>query len=373
MIKQLSTMALGASSRSVSKNYQDDPTLKLRERNETIAALEKARSVESRNLVQVRSELDELRVTYKREKEWQQREVEQAKREKEAAERKFLDLERAMNDNSKLVEYAKLVDESASTLENLRAQLCKALKKMEVMAAHTAIMKQSCDDVVNSLKEELSETVDEKCKIEVELMSRLAVMHDEKRLLQQQCEAKMYSRMREINLLEGKLKESRKKSTPETVEEGEAENNDVVEKEMTEIQDKEKAIESLQTLLDASEQGKRLLEGEFLFQMKVKDQKIKELERDNYEKDREIKRLKMDSHSACVEGMVGHRGLSAMNGVSPGVSTSKNSDDSRESLPSSDTEATTVDKLVASSTKEESAEAPEEGTKRHGIEDHPLK
>ena len=74
---------------------------------------------------------------------------------------------------------------------HLQSQLSKSMQTMGVLDNQIGMVKRSCDEVVKSLKEEIADVMDDKCRVEMELLNQLAVLDNEKKNLKDECEERV--------------------------------------------------------------------------------------------------------------------------------------------------------------------------------------
>lgn len=181
----------------------------LRERDSKIASLERLRTKQDDALGLVRAELGNVQIQHKEEMYWIQLEVDNLRREKEATEDRMAELYRDlreidnMNDGQDPTEAPICID--SSYVLHLQSQLSKSMQTMGVLDNQITMVKSSCDEVVKSMKEEIADVMDDKCRMEMELMNQLAVLDNEKRELEEEYEERMIQKDETIETLRGQL------------------------------------------------------------------------------------------------------------------------------------------------------------------------
>lgn len=121
---------------------------------------------------------------------WLQLELDTTKKEKEAVEECMTELYRDMEDFQGLKRKLPIKASDAPIVAEQRAQFEKYERMLRVMNNQIAIVRNSSDSIVQSLKDEISDLMDEKARSEVELLSKLSTLSNEKRELEVQLETK---------------------------------------------------------------------------------------------------------------------------------------------------------------------------------------
>jgi hypothetical protein len=75
---------------------------------------------------------------------------------------------------------------SADYVSGIHSQLDKYERLFRIMNRQMSLARSSCDKAVQTIKEELSDLMEEKCRVEMELLNKLADMDKENRELKQQ-------------------------------------------------------------------------------------------------------------------------------------------------------------------------------------------
>ncbi len=83
----------------------------------------------------------------------------------------------------------------------LQSQLAKAVKKMDATSQQMTLLEQSCDEVVASLKNEISDIVEERCRTELDLRRQLEQLEDQRSELKAAYEERIRENRREIERL----------------------------------------------------------------------------------------------------------------------------------------------------------------------------
>lgn len=197
------------SSENISERDQLEDAV--RERDETINQMEKSQVKKHRAIESVQAEIDEERVAQMQESIMHRIEYERLKRQTEGLERRLATLQRDMSDKDSVLEYANLIKSVApksgvdsTYVMKLQSQLAKAMKKMDGTSAQMVLVESSCEEVVNSLKSEIVEIVEDRCRTELELRKQVEVLSAQKADLVDEYEEKIARTQRAIDRLEAK-------------------------------------------------------------------------------------------------------------------------------------------------------------------------
>jgi hypothetical protein len=160
------------------------------------------------NEMRMQKEINALRSQHKNEMYWMQLELDTTRREKEAAEDRLTEFLRDLHDGddtttsitvpptsnatpesptSPLDSLANTLPMASPTVPNpatssleWRKQAEKYDRMIRIMNNQMQLIRNSCDNVVKSLKEEISDIMDDKCTHEMELINQLSVLEKEK-------------------------------------------------------------------------------------------------------------------------------------------------------------------------------------------------
>ena len=164
---------------------------KVRERDEMVIALEKVRQEKQRELESLQKEFEEERLIQMKEQLVHKIESDRLKKQTKAVNERLETLEKDMRDKQAIHEYATLIKGVAPQggvdsqyLIKLQNQLAKAVKKMEGTTAKMTQIENSCDQVVNSLRSEIADIVEDRCRTELELRKQLEVLKEKTREMQ---------------------------------------------------------------------------------------------------------------------------------------------------------------------------------------------
>lgn len=176
----------------------EDLIQQLLERDERITSLERQRTKQDEATAMLRSELGAVQIKHKEECYWLRLEVDNLRKDKEAVEDRMAELYRDMREIDNMNEEHDLMGGGAAPVcvdsgyvLHLQSQLSKSMQTMGVLDNQIGMVKRSCDEVVKSLKEEIADVMDDKCRVEMELLNQLAVLDNEKRNLEDECEERV--------------------------------------------------------------------------------------------------------------------------------------------------------------------------------------
>lgn len=184
----------------------------VRARDALLSTLEKTRLEKNQELAALQKELEEERLRQMKEAILHRIEVERLKRQTKAVEERLEALEKDMQDKDAIQEYANLIKGVAPKggvdsqyVMKLQSQLAKAVKKMDSTSHQMAQVEQSCEDVVNSLKKEISEIVEDRCRTELELRKQLELLEEQKAEMQAEYDDRIRENQVELERLKGKV------------------------------------------------------------------------------------------------------------------------------------------------------------------------
>jgi chromosome segregation ATPase len=184
----------------------------VRARDANISSLEKIRLEKHQELAALQKELEEERLRQMKESILHRIEVERLKRQTRAVEERLEALEKDMQDKDAIHEYANLIKGVAPKggvdsqyVMKLQSQLAKAVKKMDATAHQMAQVEQSCEEVVSSLKKEISEIVEDRCRTELELRKQLELLEEQKAEMQAEYDDRIRENQKELERLKEKV------------------------------------------------------------------------------------------------------------------------------------------------------------------------
>lgn len=212
---------------STTKVQQDEPLVlteddegergklesEVRSKDENISGLEKLRLEKKQELESLQKELDTERLLQMKESILHRIEVERLKRQTKAVEERLTVLEKDMQNKDAIREYAELIKSVAPKGGNvdsqyvmkLQSQLAKAVKRMDATSHQMTQLEHSCEEVVNSLKREIGEIVEDRCRTELELMKQLELLEEQKKEIQSDYDDRILLNRQELNRLKEKV------------------------------------------------------------------------------------------------------------------------------------------------------------------------
>jgi chromosome segregation ATPase len=184
----------------------------VRARDANISSLEKLKLEKQQELAALQKELEGERLRQMKESILHRIEVERLKRQTRAVEERLEALEKDMQDKDAIHEYANLIKGVAPKggvdsqyVMKLQSQLAKAVKKMDATAHQMAQVEQSCEEVVSSLKKEISEIVEDRCRTELELRKQLELLEEQKAEMQAEYDDRIKENQKELERLKEKV------------------------------------------------------------------------------------------------------------------------------------------------------------------------
>lgn len=217
------------SSSSSAKKQQDEPltlteedegergTLEseVRSKDATISGLDKLRREKQQELENLQKELDKERLSQMKESILHKIEVERLKRQTKSVEERLSMLEKDMNNKEAIKEYAELIKSVAPKGEaggadsqyvmKLQSQLAKACKRMDATSHQMTQIEHSCEEVVNSLKKEIGEIVEDRCRTELELRNQFEHLEEQTKEIQSEYDDRIALNQKELERLKEKV------------------------------------------------------------------------------------------------------------------------------------------------------------------------
>jgi len=183
----------------------------VRERDEMVIALEKVRQEKQKELEALQKEFEEERLIQMKEQLVHKIESDRLKKQTKAVTERLETLEKDMRDKQAIHEYATLIKGVAPQggvdsqyLIKLQNQLAKAVKKMEGTTAKMTQIENSCDQVVNSLRSEIADIVEDRCRTELELRKQLEVLKEKTREMQSEYDNRIKENQKTLESLKTK-------------------------------------------------------------------------------------------------------------------------------------------------------------------------
>lgn len=195
------------------KGEHADLERKVQARDAELVGLEKLRMEKKNELEALQNDLDAERLIKMKESILHRIEVERLKRQTKAVEERFTVLENDMKNTDAIREYAELIKSVAPKGGNvdsqyvmkLQSQLSKAVKRMDATSHQMTQVEQSCEEVVNSLKKEISDIVEDRCRTELELMKQLELLEEKKIEIQSEYDERIEFNKKELARLKEKV------------------------------------------------------------------------------------------------------------------------------------------------------------------------
>lgn len=161
----------------------------------------------------LQKELDAERLLQMKEEILHRIEVERLKRQTQAVEERLTLLEKDMKNKDAIREYAELIKSVAPKSGNadsqyvlkLQSQLAKATKRMDATSHQMTQLEHSCEEVVNSLKKEIGEIVEDRCRTELELKKQLELLQEQKKEIQSEYDDRILLNKQELERLKEKV------------------------------------------------------------------------------------------------------------------------------------------------------------------------
>ena len=185
----------------------------VRSKDANIAGLEKLRQEKQQELENLQKELDSERLLQMKESILHRIEVERLKRQTKAVEERLTVLENDMQNKDAIREYAELIKSVAPKGGNvdsqyvmkLQSQLAKAVERMDATSHQMTQLEHSCEEVVNSLKKEIGDIVEERCRTELELRKQLDLLEEQKSEIQSEYDDRILLNQQELERLKEKV------------------------------------------------------------------------------------------------------------------------------------------------------------------------
>jgi hypothetical protein len=221
----------------------------VRQRDGAISALEKARLEKKEELTEVEKLLEHERLQQMKEALTHKIESERIKRQTVHAEERLAALEHDMQDKAAIHEYANLIKGVAPKggvdsqyVVKLQAQLQKAVKKMESTTLQMKELEDNSTEVVDTLSNDISVLVEERCSTELELRKQMEVLVEQKKDMQNEYENRILENLKTLQALRAKA------ASQVTIEELEEE-----------LEETESALEELHRVQEAQEKTMKQL------------------------------------------------------------------------------------------------------------------
>ena len=157
----------------------------LKEKDATIEHLQNFKEMQDEQILLLREEIGTMEVKHKEEIYWMRLEVDNLRREKEALEDRVQQVYRDLREDDTMEEPLEAPNGyDSSYVMGLQMQVGKYIRTLGILDHQIVMVKSSCDEVVKSLKEEIGDVMEEKCRMEMDLLNQLSVLDSEKRELE---------------------------------------------------------------------------------------------------------------------------------------------------------------------------------------------
>ena len=168
------------------------------ERDKKIAQLETAVEDHECKLATIQMELEQVREQSSQSKLEYRRAIAALVQKRDEGLHKIQKIEKDVrNQNGSLHIYADILKEAApesvdsSYVVRMQSQLCKAMHSMGILEHQLAIVNSISTDVAKSQKDAITAVVDEKSKMELEVMNELVALDDAKRKAEEEWKGKL--------------------------------------------------------------------------------------------------------------------------------------------------------------------------------------
>ena len=176
----------------------------LKEKDLKIAALTRSKERQDEEIAELRNELGASDIHHKEELYWLRLELDNLRREKEDVEDRIDTLYRDLKDMEGEEDTPSEINTDPEYIRDLQSQVSKYARHMGILEQQTNMIKESCDEIVKSLKEEIADVMDDKVRMEMDLLNQLASLDSDKRELEMEFEEQVKLRDEKIaNLKQG--------------------------------------------------------------------------------------------------------------------------------------------------------------------------
>ena len=187
-----------------SNGHESDMEQLLKEKDLKIAALERIKQRQDEEIADLRNELGASDIHHKEELYWLRLELDNLRREKEDVEDRIDTLYRDLKEMEGDEDMPTEISTDPEYVRSLQAQVSKYVRTLGILEQQTNMVKQSCDEIVKSLKEEIADVMDDKVRMEMDLLNQLASLDSDKRELEMEFEEQVKLRDEKIaNLKQG--------------------------------------------------------------------------------------------------------------------------------------------------------------------------
>jgi len=150
---------------------------------------ETLREEHSSETSKLQKKMNEMRLKHREELYWLKLELDTARREKEALEDRMAELYRDLQEMNERKDNLDIscpsnVDVDAVHVVELQNQVSRHDEVVRIMNHQMSLVRSSSETVIRSLKDEISDLMDDKCRVEMDLMNQVTDLEQEKRTLE---------------------------------------------------------------------------------------------------------------------------------------------------------------------------------------------
>lgn len=158
--------------------------------------------------METQEELHKMRIQQREETYWNRLNAQKHEQQLASAETRVSELEQevianGLKSNGTHLKLPQNIDKAY--VIKIHSHLTKSLRIIGVLDNQITIVKKSCDEVVKSLKVEIADVMEERSKIELDLLNQLAKLDNEKQVTEDELRIKLQSHKKEIEHLKSQL------------------------------------------------------------------------------------------------------------------------------------------------------------------------
>ena len=257
----------------------------MQERDDKIAMLQSKRRESDDKIAELQGEVETLRLKVIEQDERHKIDLKILSGKKVAAEELVNIFKQDLKDNEALLEYVKLIKEATpdkpdtAYITKLKAQLTKAIHSIDLMEQQVKTLQDNYQKIINSLKEEISVMIEEKCKVEVDLLNKLAILDHEKREVEKYYKDRLRKNGEEDTEINHKLSNDSNMSQNDE-DEGSQSDDDECEEGGEDINAIKSEIEALIGELESVNIEKKSSEARLSFIIQKKDDQLENLQKE---------------------------------------------------------------------------------------------
>jgi len=183
----------------------ESSTNMIHDKDARITSLSNQKAAQNEMIEGLQRELGEAEIRHKEEVYWLRLELDNLGREKESIEDRVAEMYRDLSGFEQPETSSALEAEIANmTPLEMKETLTKYARTITILENQTSMVKQSCDEVVKSLKLEISDVMEDKTRMEMDLLNQLAVLDNDKREIEMDFEEQLkYKNEKIAELKEG--------------------------------------------------------------------------------------------------------------------------------------------------------------------------